>query len=49
MNVANTSINMARLGFIHKSLNKEFYNDLDNLIEFTKNELLIVYENMGNG
>ena len=48
MNVANTSINMARLGFIHKSLNKEFYNDLDNLIEFTKNELLIVYENMGN-
>ena len=48
MNVANTSINMARLGFIHKSLNKKFYNDLDNLIEFTKNELLIVYENMGN-
>lgn len=48
MNVANTSINMARLGFIHKSLNKEFYNGLDNLIEFTKNELLIVYENMGN-
>lgn len=48
MNVANTSINMARLGFIHKSLNKEFYNDLDNLIEFTKNELLVVYENMGN-
>lgn len=48
MNVANTSINMARLGFIHKSLNKEFYNGLDNLIEFTKNELLIVYEDMGN-
>ena len=48
MNVANTSINMARLGFMHKALNKEFYNDLDNLIEFTKNELLIVYENMGN-
>lgn len=48
MNVANTSINMARLGVIHKSLNKEFYNGLDNLIEFTKNELLIVYENMGN-
>lgn len=48
MNVANTSINMARLGFIHKSLNKEFYKGLDNLIEFTKNELLIVYENMGN-
>lgn len=48
MNVANTSINIARLGFMHKALNKDFYNDLDNLIEFTKNELLVVYENMGN-
>lgn len=48
MNVANTSINIARLGFMHKALNKEFYNDLDNLIEFTKNELLIVYEDIGN-
>ena len=48
MNVANTSINIARLGFMHKALNKDFYNDLDNLIEFTKNELLVVYEDIGN-
>ena len=48
MNVANTSMNIARLGFMHKALNKDFYNDMDNLIEFTKNELLVVYENMGN-
>lgn len=48
MNVSNTSINLARLGIKHKKLNKDFYDELDSLIEFTKNELLFVFENLGD-
>lgn len=48
MNVCSTSINIARIGIKNKSLNKNFYNELDSLIDLVKNELMIVFENIGD-
>lgn len=49
MIVARSSIDMARLGL--KYLNKNvcnFYEELDQLLELTKNELLLLFETIGN-
>ncbi len=50
MFVAKTSINLGRLGL--KCLNNknfdDFYDELDQLLELTKNELLFMFENLGN-
>lgn len=49
MFVARSSINMARLGL--KYVNKDtcdFYRELDQLLELTKNELLLLFETIGN-
>lgn len=49
MCVTATSINMARLAL--KSKNKtreEFYKKLDNMLELTKNELMLSFETIGN-
>lgn len=47
-NIANISINIARLGLKYKSLNNEFYKELDELLELTKNGLVVMFENIGN-
>lgn len=47
-NIGSISINMARLGLKYKSLNKEFYLELDDTLELTKNELLNIFENIGD-
>ena len=47
-NISYTSINIARLGIKYKKLNNEFYKELDDLIELTKNELLFVFETIGD-
>ena len=49
MIVARTSINLARLGLKH--LNKDrnnFYDELDQVLELAKNELLLSFETIGN-
>ena len=49
MVVAKTSINMARLGFkCHGQNLNEFYNELDKMLEFVKNELILNFETTGN-
>ena len=47
-NISYTSINIARLGIKHKKLDNNFYKELDELIELTKNELLFVFETIGD-
>lgn len=47
-NIANISINMARLGLKYQRDSKEFYSELDELLEVTKNELLFVFETIGD-
>jgi len=47
-NIANTSINMARLGLKHRLLNDGFYQELDELLELVRNELVVVFENIGD-
>ncbi len=47
-NIANTSINISRLGLRLKELNDEFYKELDEILELTKNELLFVFELIGD-
>lgn len=47
-NIANTSINMARLGLKHRLLNVAFYQELDELLELVRNELVVVFENIGD-
>ena len=47
-NIANISINMARLGLKHKTLNDNFYKELDELLELTKNGLVVMFENIGD-
>ena len=48
MNVSSTSINIARLGIKYKKLNDKFYQELDRLIDLVKNELMLVFENIGD-
>ena len=48
MNVCNTSINLARIGIKYQKLNDLFYQELDNVIDLAKNELLVVFENIGD-
>lgn len=47
-NIAYTSINLARLGIKYRSLSTEFYNELDELIDLSRNELLFVFESIGD-
>lgn len=47
-NIANVSINMARLGLKHKVLNDNFYKELDELLELSKNALVVMFENIGD-
>lgn len=47
-NIAITSINLARLGIKYKSLSNNFYKELDELLELVKNELISVFELIGN-
>lgn len=47
-NIANISINMARLGLKHKTLNDNFYKELDELLELSKNGLVVMFENIGD-
>lgn len=47
-NISYTSINIARLGIKHKKLNESFYKELDELLELTKNELIFVFETIGD-
>lgn len=50
MVVARSSINMARLGLKYVNNNNvcNFYDELDDLLEFVKNELVILFETIGN-
>ena len=50
MIITNTSINMARLGlkYLNNKNISHFYEELDQLLELTKNEMLLVFETMGN-
>ena len=49
MVVARSSINMARLGLKYVNNNVcNFYDELDDLLEFVKNELVILFETIGN-
>lgn len=47
-NISYTSINIARLGIKHKKLDNNFYKELDEVIEMTKNQLLFVFETIGD-
>lgn len=47
-NIANISINMARLALKHKALNDNFYKELDELLELSKNGLVVMFENIGD-
>ena len=47
-NISYTSINIARLGIKHKKLDNNFYKELDEIIEMTKNQLLFVFETIGD-
>ena len=50
MIVTSTSINIARFGLKHLN-NKntaDFYEDLDQLLELTKNEMILAFETIGN-
>lgn len=46
--VANTSLNLTRLALKYPDFNSDFYEELDNTLELTKNELLSVFENLGD-
>lgn len=49
MIVSSVSINMARLGFIHENKNiKDFYLELDNVLELAKNCLTTIFEVIGD-
>ena len=49
MIVSNISINLARLGLKYLNKNrKDFYEELDQMLEFVKNVLVISFEIMGN-
>ena len=49
MVVACTSINLARLGLKYSNQDlKDFYQELDEILELTKNELLLTFETIGN-
>lgn len=50
MIVTSTSINMARLGlkYLNNHSISHFYEELDSLLELTKNQLLLAFETMGN-
>ena len=47
-NISYTSINIARLGIKYKKLDNNFYKELDELIDLTKNQLLFVFETIGD-
>ncbi len=46
--IASTSINMARLGIKYPNQKKEFYKELDEILELVKNELLSTFEYLGD-
>lgn len=49
MIVSSVSINMARLGFIHENKNiKDFYLELDSVLELAKNCLTTIFEVIGD-
>lgn len=49
MIVSSTSINLARLGLKYKNKNiDEFYEELENVAELVKNELLLSFETIGS-
>lgn len=47
-NIANVSINIARLGIKYKSLNEEFYKELNESLELTKSALIFIFETIGD-
>lgn len=50
MVVTSTSINIARLGlkYLNNNSISNFYKELDQLLELTKNEMLLAFETIGN-
>lgn len=49
MIVSSVSINMARLGFVYEDKNiKDFYKELDNVLELAKNCLTTIFEVIGD-
>ena len=50
MIVTNTSINMARLGlkYLNNHSISNFYEELDQLLDLTKNEMILAFETLGN-
>jgi ribonucleoside-triphosphate reductase len=48
MIVASTSLNMARLGFIHKKYDKEFKEELVTMLDLVKGQLLQTFEGISN-
>ena len=50
MVVAATSINLARLGlrYLNNNQSIKFYEELDQLLDLAKNELLLAFETLGN-
>ena len=47
-NISNTSINLARIGIKNKKLEADFYKELDSMLDLVKNELIIVFEDIGD-
>lgn len=47
-NIANVSINIARLGIKYKSYNEEFYKELNESLELTKSALIFIFETIGD-
>lgn len=50
MITTSTSINMARLGlkYLNNNSTSHFYEELDQLLELVKSEMLLIFENIGN-
>ena len=50
MVTTSTSINMARLGlkYLNNNSTSHFYEELDQLLELAKSEMLLIFENIGN-
>lgn len=48
LNVCNISVNMARIALKYQKLNKDFYKELDDTLELTKNSLKDIFEYIGD-
>jgi transcriptional regulator NrdR family protein len=47
-NIAKVSLNLARLGLKYHEINNKFYQELDEEIDLAKNELITIFETIGD-